>query len=107
MTDSYLVPTWIPERTMKHIYENHEQHISRQEIHEVLHRDIAQLEIVRSAGDHQSDVMIRGKTLDGKRLCLCAIVNKERILRLIREFSEKPPRPAGQLGSIVYNGWEI
>ncbi len=100
-----LTPVYIPDTTMKHIHSNHEKHITRQDLREVLNRPQKELEVAASSGKHKSDLEIHGRTLDGKLLHVCVIINKEKRKEAFAQIN-KSVSPE-YYGSIVYNAWQV
>ncbi len=104
-----LWPALVPEQTMEHIHRYHEGHITRNEILDVLNREPKNLIISPASSGVKSDYTVRGKTLDGKQLLICVILNNRRIDELYKNWNlqEQVAKPASYYASLVYNGWCI
>lgn len=104
-----LWPCLVPDQTMEHIHDRHEQHISRGEILEVMNRNPDHLNITKAPLYVTSDYNVRGETHDGKYLFLCVILEMKDIEQFYQqwELQNQVEKPVTFFASLVYNGWCI
>ena len=100
-----LTPALVPSKTVKYIQHKHEEHITRQDLLDVIYRNPKDLTIRAAARRHRADYLITGQSHSGKNLFLCVIVEPKKIKRIISEFNLDINHD--DFASLIYNAWEV
>ncbi len=100
-----LTPTWIPGETMEYIHRKHGEHITRQDLLDVIYRYPGNVSIRRAAEKHRADYLLQEQSHSGKNLLICVILEEEKIQQVAEELGlEGNP---DDFASLVYNAWEV
>lgn len=100
-----LTPALVPDETLEYIQRKHEEHITRQDLLDVIYRNPKDLTIRAAARHHRADYLITGQSYSGKNLFLCVIVESEKIKRIVRELNLNIN--PDDFASLIYNAWEV